>query len=122
MNITKLGSLDGAYEINEISFSYNDHNVLVKMTCCSRILFKTFHEMMRQSDLSCSSRKIFWNLPNFLLSTLALYQNSSQTDNLENCDFYCYNIVVYEFLIGPLAIYAWVSSKSIFSDSFSRSV
>ena len=59
MYITKLGSLDGAHGINEMNFSKNDHNILVKMTCCSRILIKTFNEMMRQSDLSCSSRKIF---------------------------------------------------------------
>ena len=41
MYITKLGSLDGAHGINEMDFSKNDHNILVKMTCCSRILIKT---------------------------------------------------------------------------------
>ena len=58
MYLTKLGSLDGAYEINEISFTYNTYTVLVKMTCCSKILLRIFEKMIRQSDLSCLLRKI----------------------------------------------------------------
>ena len=54
MYLTKLGSLDGAYEINEISFTYNTYTVLVKMTCYSKILLRIFEKMIRQSDLSCS--------------------------------------------------------------------